>query len=378
MADPAEDMNYLEMPDDDFLNLPVPEEDVANEEVPSENEEDVTEPEPEEEQEEGEEGLPADGEPSDKERSDADGEGEPEGGKKPEVGESDKDAASVSEAPKEPDYKSFYEALTGPLKANGKEYKFDKPEEIRRLASMGLNYNHKMVAIKPHLKTLKLLEHNGLLDEKKLSFYIDIEKKNPAAIAKLLKDSGIDPMDLNIEQDGYEAKTYSVDEREIDLDQVLEELRDSTHYPQILETVSKRWDKASQQTIGGNPGILHIINDHMNSGVYDIVSQELDRQRALGGLRGLSDLEAYKQVGDTLHAQGKFNHLFEDKSGTAAPAPKQEVTPPTPNATESTAADKRRAARATKASPTPAKAPDYNPLGLSDDEFERQFDPKLM
>jgi hypothetical protein len=369
MSASAAEPNYLEMSDDDILNMAVPTEepDVGAGESPQSPEESTPKAEVEEELEE--EDSPADDEPNVQERSDADVEGEEEG----EASKKEEETGKP-EVPAEPDYKSFYENLVGPIKANGKEYKFDKPEEIRRLVSMGLNYNQKMVAIKPHLKTIKLLEQNGLLDEKKLSFYIDIEKKNPAAIAKLLKDSGIDPMDLDTEKNGYEAKTYSVDEREIELDQVLDELRDSTHYPRLLETVSKQWDKASQQIIGENPGVLHIINDHMSSGVYDVITTELDRQRALGQLRGLSDLEAYKRVGDILHAKGGFNHLF---SGATEQPAKKEVQPPVaPSGTN--AADKRRAARATKATPAPSKAPDFNPLALSDEEFEKQFDPKLL
>lgn len=370
-----EQPNYLSMSDEDILKM-----DVDSMHAPTE---------PAEEEEEEEADLDeSQVDPPAKEGADA---GNPPVGDQPEGGETGAapDAGKTSkeegepgkEAPATviPDYKQFYDELTAPLKANGKDYQFDSVEDLRRLASMGLNYNKKMGAMKPHLKTLKLLESNGLLDEKKLSFYIDVEKKDPAAIAKLLKDSGIDPRDLDLETNDYKANTYAVDDREIDLDQVLDELKDSsTHYTEILETVSKKWDKASKTTIADNPGILHIINDHMASGVYEVIADELERRRVLGGLRGVSDLEAYKQVGDELNAKGGFNHLFPASSGNGSPTPAVEV-PAKPKAEDPSRDDKKRAARSTQAAiPTPPRAADFNPLSMSDDEFEKQFSSKLM
>lgn len=281
----------------------------------------------------------------------------------------------------ETDYKQFYEALTSPLKANGKELTIDNVEDARRLMQMGANYSKKMAGMKPHLKTLKLLENNGLLDESKLSFYIDVEKKDPKAIAKLLKDSGIDPLDLDLEKDDYTANTYSVDDSDFELDQVIEELQGSTHTPQLIETVARKWDTASQQFVRQNPELLRVIHDHMASGVYDVITQTLERERVLGRLNGLSDLEAYRHVGDDLQAKGGFNHLFSpqgtENRGTA-PAPKAEVTPPASKADETPRADKRRAARSTKAAVAPATPTDFNPLTMSDEDFEKQFDSRLM
>jgi hypothetical protein len=360
--------NYLEMSDDDILKMAVPE--APAEEVDEEPAEDLPPAEP----------APSDDVPADEDLEDED---EPEATDK-ETGDQPGDAGGKAEGEagdagtspakpagnQAPDLKQFYEQLTAPLKASGKELKFNDPAEMRRLMQMGVDYNEKMAAFKPHRKMLKLLENNGLLDEQKLSFYIDVDKGNPAAIAKLLKDSKVDPMDLNVDQDGYEAKTYSVDDREIELDAVLDDLRGSAHYAQLLETVSKKWDTASKQIIHNNPAILNSINDHMASGVYDVVTTEVVRQQALGKLKGLSYLEAYKQVGDEIHARGGFAHLFPENNG---PVPGQQVAPPAPKAPENPGADKRRAARATKATPAPAKAPDFNPLALDDEEFEKQF-----
>lgn len=363
---PAEDtQNFLGMTDEDIMNMMPSDEEPAMAPAAADDPEDDDVENPD---------LPDDGgaAPAESEEADntADNSDEP-------AGEEDKAADTADAAPpQETDLKSFYEAMTSPLKANGKEYRFDKPEDLKRLISMGLNYNQKMGAMKPHRKTLKLLEDNGLLDEQKLSFLIDIEKKDPKAIAKLLKDSGIDPMDLDIEKDDYKPNTYSVDDREIELDQALEELQSSTQGVQVLETVTRKWDKASGQSIRENPGILHILNDHAASGVYDVIMSEVERRSVLGSFNGLSDLEAYKAVGDELHAKGGFDHLFTNNKGNDTP-PAREVTPP-PKAPDTPRDDKRRAARATRAAAPSRTKADFNPLAISDEEFEKQFNPNLM
>lgn len=373
--------NYLSMSDEDILNMAEP---TFTEEPGDDTDNDVDGADPSG----GREDLDTGDGDSDDGAEDDPVEQEEEGEENPDLPEEEGAAeAEAEETPEgestddEPeavtDYKAFHEQLTAPLKANGKELKIDNVEDARRLMQMGANYNKKMAGMKPHLKMLKLLENNGLLDESKLSFYIDVEKKDPKAIAKLLKDSGIDPMDLDLEKDDYTANTYTVDDSDLELDLVLEELQGSTHTPQLIETVAHKWDKASQQFVHQNPELLRVIHDHMASGVYDVITQTLERERVLGRLNGLSDLEAYRHVGDAIQARGGFNHLFPQNSGTA-PAPKAEVTPPPAPAKETPRADKRRAARSTKAAVAPATPSDFNPLTMSDEEFEKQFDSRLM
>ena len=122
------------------------------------------------------------------------------------------------------DYEAEYKRLLAPFKANGREIQVKSVDDAVALMQMGANYNKRMAALKPNLKMLKLLENNGLLSKEKISYLIDLEKKNPAAINKLVKDSGLDPMDLDAEKAGeYKPKIHSVDDREIDLDTVLDE-----------------------------------------------------------------------------------------------------------------------------------------------------------
>ena len=283
--------------------------------------------------------------------------------KKPEQ-EAEKETTAV-------DYEAEYKRLLAPFKANGREIQVKSVDDAVALMQMGANYNKRMAALKPNLKMLKLLENNGLLNEEKLSYLIDLEKKNPAAINKLVKDSGLDPMDLDADKAGeYKPKIHSVDDREIDLDTVLDEIQDSPTYTQTLEIVSKKWDGASKQTVASTPQLLKVINDHVANGIYDLINQEVERERMFGRLNGLSDIEAYRKVGDAINARGGFNHLVSNQG-----KPNQEpvVVQPKPKAlADDKLNEKRRAASSTKpANVSTTAASDFNPLALSDEEFSK-------
>ena len=269
------------------------------------------------------------------------------------------------------DYEAEYKRLLAPFKANGREIQVKSVDDAVALMQMGANYNKRMAALKPNLKMLKLLENNGLMSEEKISYLIDLEKKNPAAINKLVKDSGLDPMDLDAEKAGeYKPKIHSVDDREIDLDTVLDEIQETPTYTQTLEIVSKKWDGASKQTIASTPQLLKVINDHVANGIYGLINQEVERERMFGRLNGLSDIEAYRRVGDAINARGGFNHLVSNQG-----KPNQEpvVVQPKPKApADDKLNEKRRAASSTKpANVSTAAASDFNPLALSDEEFSK-------
>jgi len=275
------------------------------------------------------------------------------------------------------DYKKEYESLLATFKANGKDMKVDSVEDARRLMQMGANYNKKMSGLKPNLKHLKLLEKHQLLNEDKLSFLIDLNEGNPEAIKKLLTDSKIDPMDLNLDEDvNYKPAQRTVDDREVELDTVLEELRDSETYDQTLNIVGTKWDDQSKQIVADQPQLLKVISGHIASGVYDLISTEVERERMFGRLSGVSDIEAYRQIGDAMQENGAFDHLFSNekvpvKSPSKAAAPK-------PIVNDAKRRDKRRAASPSKpAAPTSSGKADYNPLSMSDEEFLR-LDPSLI
>lgn len=287
--------------------------------------------------------------------------------------EAESDAKDETESSDENviDYKSEYERILGPIKANGTELKVDSVDDAIRLMQMGANYNKKMASLKPNLKMMKMLENNKLLDETKLGYLIDLEKGNPDAIKKLIKDSRIDVMDIDLDEESeYKPTSYTVDERELAVDEVLDSIKDTPTYDQTVELVSTKWDAKSKQTIAENPNLLEVINAHMASGVYDLVSKEMEKERTFGRLNGLSDLEAYKATGDAMSERGAFNHLMEGQKKEETP--KKTITKNKPAEKSNKTASKKRAASSTnKSTPQTKAAP--NVLNMSDEEFEKEI-----
>ena len=86
-----------------------------------------------------------------------------------------------------------------------------------------------------------------------------------------------------------------------------------------------------------------------------------------GRLNGLSDIEAYRQVGDAMNSRGLFNHLGSPQVKTNPPA--VEIVTPKPKPDDSKLNEKRRAASTTKTVSSTTLPKDFNPLAMSDDEF---------
>jgi len=272
--------------------------------------------------------------------------------------------------------KTFVDQITAPFKANGKTMKIENADDAVRLMQKGANYNLKMASMKPHLKVLKTLEKNEI-DEEKLNFLIDLDRNDPGAIARLLKQSEIDPIDFDTDRNEkqYKATDHSVEDREIAFDEVLDEIKDSDTYARTLDVVGGQWDDASKRAVTDAPELLRLMNDHMASGVYDVISNQLTQERALGRLNGLSDIEAYREVGDAIQAKGGFDHLFQQEERQQAPPSQERSTEPKQEA--KSRREKRKAASPTKSAPGKKKA-DFNPLGMSDDAFLEQIDERFI
>jgi hypothetical protein len=177
----------------------------------------------------------------------------------------------------------------------GNKVKFNSAEELLSIVQKGLGSNKRMQELKPKLRILDMLDRHGLADESKLSLIIDaVAKKNPTAINKLVKDSGLDLLDLDGSLD-YKANDYSVSDTEFDLQMLLDENKDS---PKYLETINviKNMDTKSKSLIGSQPERFLTILGDKESGVYDDIAQIVEGERMKGKYTNVGFLEAYEAV----------------------------------------------------------------------------------
>ena len=276
-----------------------------------------------------------------------------------------------------PDYEGFYKQIMAPLKANGKTINLQSPQEAIQLMQMGANYTRKMQDMAPHRKVLMMLENNGLLDEGKLSFLIDIEKKNPEAIKKLIKDAGLDPREIDL--DDPQAKPYlegnhRVTDEEAGFRTILDELSSNPEGKATLQAITL-WDQASKEVLWKQPDVMQLIHQQRESGIYDRINTELERQRALGQIPpNVPFLHAYKAIGDQMAEAGGFDDLVKP-----APQLKQQQEQKAPVATTVAKpkpavknGDKANAASPTRTTSANGSKTVINPLALSDDEFMKQ------
>ena len=266
----------------------------------------------------------------------------------------------------EVDYKAGYEQIMAPFKANGKTMQVKSVEEAIQLMQMGANYTRKMQELQPHRKTLLMLENNGLLDEGKLSFLIDLDKKNPEAIKKLLQDAKIDPLDVDMEKEStYQEGNHKVSDEEAQFRLVLDELNSNPVGRETLQTINSTWDQASKEVLWKQPEVMNTIQQQRENGVYARITAEIDRRRTLGVIQvGVPFLEAYRVVGDELHKAGAFNDLFKPKAPAAAPVATRAAMP------KPTGLDpKAEAAAVHRGSPSKTTSPLEAMQKASDDEF---------
>lgn len=278
-----------------------------------------------------------------------------------------------------PDYEGFYKQIMSPLKANGKTIDLKSPQEAIQLIQMGANYTKKMQAIQPYRKVLLMLENNGLLDEGKLSFLIDIEKKNPEAIKKLIKDAGIDPLDIDTSTEPtYREGNHRVTDEEASFVSVLEDLRSTQEGTDTLQTINSQWDQASKEVLWKQPELMTTIHQQRANGIYDRITAEVERRRTLGAIPAqVPFLQAYKLVGDELDAVGGFQDLVQSK--TVQTPPSHQAQPVATRVLKPKApanGDKVSAASPTRTTPRKAEKV-INPLAMSDDDFLKQMADRL-
>lgn len=294
-----------------------------------------------------------------------------------------KSAATTTETV---NFEAKYKEAMAPLKANGKTIEIQSMDELRQLASMGANFTRKMQDIAPHRKILAMLENNGLLDEAKLSFFIDLDKKNPEAFKKLIKDSGVDPLDIDVSSEpAYQAGNHKVSDTEIAFRTVLEDLQSTSTGQETISVINSSWDQASKEELWKAPEIMATIQQQRENGIYDTISAEITRQAMLGKIPASTPfIQAYLTVGNELQTRGAFTNLNAPNGKGVQNASTQTTAPvnapvatrvvvPKSQVTNGAAANAAASTRQTQKRVLPV----VNLQSMSDDDFLKNWQNRL-
>ena len=281
-----------------------------------------------------------DGEPNDVSDTDVgDTEGEPDDGvddaeQEPSTTEPDNDddqSGSEGDEPKSEDSDTPNIELP-PLKVSGKQIPINSLEELYTLASGGAGVTQKFQEIAAHKKSIAIMqEHN--LTEADLSLLIEARNGSKDALASLVKQSGIDSMDITDEvSDGYMPGAYIPSDQQVSLQEVQQEIAMDEEYAITQNVVNNIMDARSQDMLVQNPNMIRGLHQDIKSGAYEAVSAHAQKLKLMDGGRR-SDMEYYIAAAQ----EGPESQPMMQQEQT--PAPESQVQKKRP-----VSKDKRRAA----------------------------------
>ena len=236
---------------------------------------------------------------------------------------------------------------------------------------MGVDYTRKMQELAKHRKLLLSLEQQGMLDEERINFLIDVNKKNPEAIKKLIADAEIDPWDLTDALD--EAPNYVpgqniISDQEAALSEEIQSIFELPYGQDTLNAV-KTWDDASKDAIVKEPQLLRTFREQQENGIFDEITQEIDRLKTVGTIPyNTPFIESYVLAGNSLFgdASNQQQQQLDQQTQRSVPQP---INTRLGNVNNKPLANNKAKSAAPPKKQADVKPKVPNPLVLSDEEF---------
>lgn len=199
------------------------------------------------------------------------------------------------------------------FKANGKEYEFTDDEvrtQFPKIFGQAMDYTRKMQAIKPWRQTIDAIE-SAKLNHEDVNLMIDVLKGDKDAIATVLKRTGVDALDLDVENSKYVAKDYGRNETELAIKDIVDKISADPEYSVTHRVLSNEWDDASFKEFTKEPELIELLHMDVKSGMYNKVQPIAEKLKVYG--RGSkSDLEYYKEAAGIY-----FSELRQEESRLA-------------------------------------------------------------
>ena len=277
-----------------------------------------------------------------------------------EVVEETVDEESQDTSSEEFDYKSSYEAVLKPLKVSGKDVDVKSIDDLRSLANMGIDYSRKMRDIKPMRAVNETLVKagiivDGVVNEEMLTRLIDINGGNKDAIASLLSEHQIDPLDMDTEKVDYVSESTIVSQDTIAIQDVQTELVNRGSLDAVISSLD-RLDKQSQGFFSDNPSNLLKLEEDVANGSFDTIMNTVNYERSLNRLGNKTDMEAYVEIAQAMSTSAQ---------------PETVVTPTVEPIITNPNLAKRKGAGISKRAPAKKTVKTYDYANMSDEEFEK-------
>ncbi|AUR93615.1 hypothetical protein NVP1188A_47 [Vibrio phage 1.188.A._10N.286.51.A6] len=203
----------------------------------------------------------------------------------------------------------FYDALTAPFKAAGKEVSFTDPEEMRTLMKKGIGFEQRMGSLKKFERHMNALDKQGILNDDTINLVIELAQGKPEALKQYIEKNNIDVYDvIGIDNTEYSPEKHVQSEEEFQNEQVVQEIQSLDGYEIIKPLAEDEWDDKSREQLLASPELAKSMIRAANAGVHDMILVEAEKVKLLASVP-ISDFDAYMQAGDKLHKSGAFDKI---------------------------------------------------------------------
>ena len=187
------------------------------------------------------------------------------------------------------------------IRANGQELELSI-EELKQLASKGVDYTKKTQQLSKHKSNIKAIEDNNISLED-LYQLSDMLKGDKNAIKNFLEKVDFNQEDMySDESNSYKPNIVQVTE----LDEVISDLKENynNEYNQ-LEKLIPTLDDSSKSRIANDPNILRLLATEISTGEFDKVMPYVRKDQLLNGM---SFLDSYVKNAKALISQKQNNN----------------------------------------------------------------------
>ena len=307
-----------------------------------------------------------------------------------ETEETETEQPEVTEEPAKAETQTVEQPKVYKFKASGTEMEFTQEEMLAQFPevySKALDYTKKMQTIKPYRKMIDAWEQEKLTHED-MNFAIDLLKGDKEAIATLIKKSGIDALDLDVEDNNnYKPNNYGRSDVELDIHEITSKISQDPEYETTHQVLTKEWDDESWTEMTKRPQLIELLHTDVRNGMFNKVNpiaQKLKMQDVVRYGRGMrSDLDYYKSAAGVYSEQNTRNtQLIKQQQASEAQQRQIADVKVKEERREATklAAVKRKAAAPTKSKAGTKQLTDYlsEDFGkMSDDEYLKWIATKL-
>lgn len=258
------------------------------------------------------------------------------------------------------------------LRADGTDFELTE-DELKQLASKGMNYTRKMQEIKEYREHVSAIKEANLSKDD-INLMIDVLKGDKDALATVMKKTGVDALDLDVDNSQYVPKNYGRSEVELEIDEVVSTIARDPEYVTTKHIISSNWDKQSQMEFVKDPGKIAKLHEDVKTGTFDKVVPLMLKQKALDGARK-SDIEYYVEAGrvyyENLAREAYVNQMREAEKAKKEQEIRSVKEQEAKRSVVKDTAVKRKAATMTKPKTVKRSIDDMLDSALSDEEFSK-------